>query len=233
MDLGGRHPYGLRVGNLKEGGLGMNDAAAGSHTHRINSVAELEALYGLPSGAAVAKEIDHLNGPYRAFVEKAPFVAIASAGAGGLDCTPRGDPAGFVRIVDDRTLMIPDRRGNNRLDTLRNIIETGRVGLLFLIPGVGETLRVNGRAHITTDPALCATFEMQRQVPKSVIVVEIDRVYFQCTKALVRSKLWDPASQIKRTELPSVGELVAATMEGANAAEYDRIYPERIKQTIY
>src|SRR5690606_21103610 len=133
-----------------------------------------------------------------------------------LDCTPRGDPAGFVRIVDDRTLLIPDRRGNNRIDTLRNIVETGRVGLLFLIPGVGETLRVNGRAHITTDPALCATFEMQRQVPKSLIVVEIEKVYFQCTKALVRSKLWDPASQIKRTELPSVGELVAATMRGAD-----------------
>lgn len=211
----------------------MNDAPVGTGTHRITSIAELEVLYGQPSGAAVAKEIDHLNGPYRAFVEKAPFVAIASAGTEGLDCTPRGDPAGFVRIVDDRTLLIPDRRGNNRIDTLRNIVETGRVGLLFLIPGVGETLRVNGRAHITTDPALCATFEMQRQVPKSLIVVEIEKVYFQCTKALVRSKLWDPASQIKRTELPSVGELVAATMKGADAAEYDRIYPERIKQTIY
>ncbi len=211
----------------------MNDAPSGMNSYRINSLAELEALYGQPSGAAVAKEIDHLNGPYRAFVEKAPFVAIASAGAEGLDCTPRGDPAGFVRIVDDRTLLIPDRRGNNRIDTLRNIVETGRVGLLFLIPGVGETLRVNGRAHITTDPALCATFEMQRQVPKSLIVVEIEKVYFQCTKALVRSKLWDPATQIKRSELPSVGELVAATMKGADADEYNRIYPERIKQTIY
>jgi PPOX class probable FMN-dependent enzyme len=212
----------------------MNDASQGIDTHRINSAAELEALYGLPSGAAVAKEIDRLNGPYRAFIEKAPFLALASAGAGGLDCTPRGDPAGsFVRIVDDRTLMIPDRRGNNRIDTLRNIIEDPRVGLLFLIPGVGETLRVNGRAYITTDPALCATFEMQRQMPKSIIVVQIDRVYFQCTKALVRSKLWDPAAQVPRTALPSVGELVAATMKDADADEYNRIYPERIKQTIY
>ncbi len=212
----------------------MNDAPVGIDTHRINSLAELEALYGQPSGAAVAKEIDHLNGPYRAFIEKAPFCAIASAGSEGLDCTPRGDPVGsFVRVVDERTLLIPDRRGNNRIDTLRNIVETGRIGLLFLIPGVGETLRINGRAHITTNPELCATFEMQRQVPKSLIVVEIDKVYFQCTKALVRSKLWDPASQIKRTELPSVGELVAATMKGADAAEYDRIYPERVKQTIY
>ena len=177
----------------------MNDAPVVTDTHRITSIAELEALYGKPAGAAVTKEIDHLNGPYRTFIEKAPFVAIASAGEGGLDCTPRGDPAGFVRIVDERTLLIPDRRGNNRIDTLRNIVETGRVGLLFLIPGVGETLRVNGRAHITTDPALCATFEMQRQIPKSLIVVEIDRVYFQCTKALVRSKLWDPASQVPRS----------------------------------
>ena len=212
----------------------MNDAPVATNSHRITSLAELEALYGAPSGAAVAKEIDHLNGPYRAFVEKAPFCAIASAGSEGLDCTPRGDPVGsFVRVVDERTLLIPDRRGNNRIDTLRNIVETGRIGLLFLIPGVGETLRVNGRAHITTDPALCATFEMQRQVPKSLIVVEIEKVYFQCTKALVRSKLWDPASQIKRSELPSVGELVAATMKGADADEYNRIYPERIKQTIY
>ena len=212
----------------------MNDANPTVDNHIITSIAELEALYGQPSGAAVAKEIDHLNGPYRAFVEKAPFVAIASAGSDGLDCTPRGDPVGqFIRIVDERTILIPDRRGNNRIDTLRNLIEDPRIGLLFLIPGVGETLRVNGRARLTTDPELCATFEMQRQVPKTIIIVHIDKVYFQCTKALVRSKLWDPASQIKRTELPSVGELVAATMKDADAAEYDRIYPERIKQTIY
>ncbi len=212
----------------------MNDANPTVDSHIITSIAELEALYGQPSGAAVAKEIDHLNGPYRAFVEKAPFVAIASAGSDGLDCTPRGDPVGqFIRIVDERTILIPDRRGNNRIDTLRNLIEDPRIGLLFLIPGVGETLRVNGRARLTTDPELCATFEMQRQVPKTIIIVHIDKVYFQCTKALVRSKLWDPASQIKRTELPSVGELVAATMKDADAAEYDRIYPERIKQTIY
>ncbi|MBN9260589.1 MAG: pyridoxamine 5'-phosphate oxidase family protein [Hyphomicrobium sp.] len=211
----------------------MNDAPVVTDTHRITSIAELEALYGKPAGAAVTKEIDHLNGPYRTFIEKAPFVAIASAGEGGLDCTPRGDPAGFVRIVDDRTLLIPDRRGNNRIDTLRNIVETGRVGLLFLIPGVGETLRVNGRAHITTDPALCATFEMQRQIPKSLIVVEIDRVYFQCTKALVRSKLWDPASQVPRASVPSAGQMVAATTEGFDGAAYDIAYPERIKQTIY
>lgn len=212
----------------------MNDTNPNVDGHTITSIAELEALYGHPSGAAVAKEIDHLNGPYRAFVEKAPFVAIASAGSGGLDCTPRGDPPGsFIRVLDDRTLLIPDRRGNNRIDTLRNLVEDPRIGLLFLIPGIGETLRINGRARITTDPALCATFEMQRQVPKSIIVVHIERVYFQCTKALVRSKLWDPASKLPRSALPSVGELVAATMQGADAAEYDRIYPERIKQTIY
>lgn len=212
----------------------MNDANPKFDGHTISSIAELEAVYGHPSGAAVAKEIDHLNGPYRAFVEKAPFVAIASAGSGGLDCTPRGDPVGsFIRVVDDRTILIPDRRGNNRIDTLRNLVEDPRIGLLFLIPGVGETLRINGRARITTDPALCATFEMQRQLPRSVIIVDIEKVYFQCTKALVRSKLWDPASQVPRSALPSVGELVAATMQGADADEYNRMYPERIKQTIY
>jgi PPOX class probable FMN-dependent enzyme len=212
----------------------MNDGMPNRDSHVISSLAELEALYGAPSGAAVAKEIDHLNAPYRKFVEMAPFVAIASAGSSGLDCTPRGDPVGsFIRVVDERTVLIPDRRGNNRIDTLRNIVEDPRVGLLFLIPGIGETLRINGRAHITTDPALCATFEMQRQVPRSVIVVKIDKVYFQCTKALVRSKLWDPASIQPRSALPSVGELVAATMQGADADEYNRMYPERIKQTIY
>jgi PPOX class probable FMN-dependent enzyme len=212
----------------------MNDANPKFDGHTITSIGELEAVYGHPSGAAVAKEIDHLNGPYRAFVEKAPFVAIASAGSGGLDCTPRGDPVGsFIRVVDDRTILIPDRRGNNRIDTLRNLVEDPRIGLLFLIPGVGETLRINGRARITTDPALCATFEMQRQLPRSVIIVDIEKVYFQCTKALVRSKLWDAASQVPRSALPSVGELVAATMQGADADEYNRMYPERIKQTIY
>ena len=213
----------------------MNDANPTIDSHIITSIAELEALYGAPSGAAVAKEIDHLNGPYREFVEKAPFVAIASAGSGGVDCTPRGDPVGqFVRVADDRTLLIPDRRGNNRIDTLRNLIEDPRIGLLFLIPGVGETLRINGRARITTDPELCASFEMQRQVPRSVIVVHIERVYFPCTKALIRSKLWDPASVVPRASVPSAGQMLQAIADsGIDGEAYDKAYPDRIKQTIY
>ena len=172
--------------------------------------------------------------PYRAFVEKAPFVAIASAGCGRprLHAARRSGRL-FIRVVDDRTVLIPDRRGNNRIDTLRNIVEDPRVGLLFLIPGVGETLRINGRAHITTDPALCATFEMQRQVPKSIIVVKIEKVYFQCTRRWCARSCGTPPRSQPRSALPSVGELVAATMQGADADEYNRMYPERIKQTIY
>jgi PPOX class probable FMN-dependent enzyme len=212
----------------------MNDGLPGIDSHTISSVAELEALYGLPSGAAVAKELNYISEPYRAFVEKAPFVIIASSGPGGLDCTPRGDPAGFVRVVNNRTVLIPDRRGNNRLDTLRNLVADPRIGLLFLIPGVGETLRINGRARITTDPALCATFEMQRQLPKSVIEVTTEQVYFQCPKALVRSKLWDPATQVPRSALPSAGQMLQAIADcGIDGETYDKAYPERLKQTIY
>ena len=201
--------------------------------HRVTTIEQLEAIFGQPAGGAVWKEIDHISPEYGKFIEAAPFFALASNGPEGIDCSPRGDDPGFVRVADEKTLMIPDRRGNNRIDSLRNIIHDPRVALLFLIPGCGETLRINGRAHITTDPEICATFEMHRQVPKSIIVVEIEKVYFQCTKALVRSKLWDPAAQVPRSALPSVGELVAATMKGADADEYNRIYPERIKQTIY
>ena len=200
----------------------------------VTSEKELRELMGTPSERAIKKESPFIDEPSRQFIAHSPFLLLATSdGQGRCDVSPKGDAPGFVRVLDEHHLVIPDRPGNKRLDGLRNLLINPHVGTIFLIPGREETLRVNGRAYITTDPALCATFEMQRQVPKSLIVVEIEKVYFQCTKALVRSKLWDPASQIKRTELPSVGELVAATMKGADAAEYDRIYPERIKQTIY
>ncbi len=141
----------------------------------ITSVDALEALYGAALPSSLAKEIDHLNAPYRAFVEAAPFVIIATSGPRGLDCSPRGDPPGFVRIADDRTVMIPDRRGNNRIDTLRNLVVDSRISLLFLIPGVGETLRINGHAEIVVDEALNASFAMQGKPPKSVIVVVVRR----------------------------------------------------------
>jgi PPOX class probable FMN-dependent enzyme len=159
---------------------------------------------------------------------------LASVGPEGLDGSPRGDAPGFVRVRDEKTLLVPDRRGNNRIDTLKNIVRDPRVSLLFLIPGIGETLRVNGRAAISADPALCESFTVQGKAPRSVLVITVDRVYFQCQKALVRSKLWEPASRIERSALPSTGTMIAALSQGTVDGEaFDRAYPERLRQTIY
>lgn len=201
-------------------------------THIVTSEAELEALYGLPSGAAVIKEIGHISDHYRAFIEASPFVVLATSGPEGLDCTPRGDPAGFVRVVDRQTVMLPDRRGNNRLDTLRNLVGDPRIALLFLIPGEGRTLRINGRAVIDTDPALCASFTMEGKAPRSVIVVTAERVYTQCPKALIRSRLWNPAAHADPA-LPSTGVMMQALQADFDAEAYERDYPQRLKETIY
>ena len=201
--------------------------------HRITTEEELEALYGEPVPGALVKELDHISDHYRAFVEAAPFVVVASAGPEGLDATPRGDPAPIVRIVDNKTVMLPDRRGNGRIDTLRNIVRDGRVALLFLIPGVGETLRINGRAELTTDPELCESFEMQGKVPQTVMIIRVESCYFQCPKALVRSKLWDPSTHVDRKSLPSNGEMIKGLMPDFDAETYDKNYPQRVKDTIY
>jgi hypothetical protein len=202
--------------------------------HLITDEASLTALYGASSPAALTKEVDYLHPHYRAMIAASPFVALATSGPGGLDVSPRGDPAGFVAIEDDRTLLIPDRRGNNRLDSLRNLIADPRIALLFLIPGIGETLRVNGRADISVDPALLARFPMQGKLPRSVIVVHVETVYFQCPKSLVRSELWNPSKHIDRTSLPSTGTILADISRGvAGGEQYDRDYPERLKATIY
>jgi PPOX class probable FMN-dependent enzyme len=202
--------------------------------HLVTTMEQLESMYGEVYPPARVKEIDHVNADYRAFIEKAPFFALASGGPDGLDCSPRGDPAGFVRVHDEKTLMIPDRRGNNRIDSLRNLIHDPRVALLFLIPGCSETIRVNGRAQICTDPELCKSFEMQGKAPRCVIVVAVERVYFQCAKAIVRSKLWDPATQVDRKTLPTSGTILAGITGGkVGGPEHDRAYPERLKATIY
>ena len=205
-----------------------------SHDHLIRDEATLNALYGEVSAGAIAKEIDYIHPHYRAMIEASPFVVLGTSGPGGLDCSPRGDPAGFVHVLDDKTLLIPDRRGNNRADSLRNIIHDPRVTLLFLIPGVGETLRVNGTAQISVDPALLERFPFRGTLPRSVIVVTADRVYFQCPKALVRSELWNPDKQIARNTLPSTGTIMADITAGKLGGErYDREYPERLRTTLY
>ncbi len=203
--------------------------------HLIRDEAGLNALYGEISPGALAKEIDYLHPHYRAMIEASPFMVLATSGPGGLDATPRGDPVGnFVQVADDRTLLIPDRRGNNRVDSLRNIVHDPRVGLLFLIPGVGETLRVNGRAVISTAPDLLARFPFRGTLPRSVIVVQVEQVYFQCPKAIVRSELWNPAKQISRKALPSTGTILADITAGTVGGEaYDLAYPERLRTTLY
>ncbi len=213
----------------------MQRSAAGiSRPQRVTSIEQLESIYGDPPATSLIKEIGHISDHYRAFIEKAPFVSVATCGPEGLDCSPKGDPPGFVRVVDEKTLMIPDRRGNNRIDGMRNLVRDPRISLLFLIPGVNETLRVNGRADIVVDPDLCASFAIKGKLPTSVLVVTVGRIYFQCQKALVRSRLWDVEAQIPRSALPSTGEILAALSEGDfDAAEYDRSYPERLKRTIY
>jgi uncharacterized protein len=200
----------------------------------IRDQAALDAIYGESPIGAIAKEIDYIHPHYRAMIEASPFVVIATSGPEGLDCSPRGDPAGFVYVLDDKTVLIPDRRGNNRIDSLRNILRDDRVALLFLIPGVGETLRINGRASISVAPELIGRFPYRGTLPRSVIIVRAENVYFQCPKALVRSELWNPEKHISRKSLPSTGTILADITAGKVGGEqYDREYPERLRTTIY
>lgn len=201
----------------------------------LHSVDELRHLYETPPAPnSLIKEIDHINAPYRAMIEAAPFFVLATSGPEGMDCSPRGDAPGFVRVHDERTLLIPDRRGNNRLDSLQNILHDPRVALLFLIPGCGETLRVNGTAAICTDAELARSFTVEGKSPRSVIVVSVERVYFQCPKAIVRSKLWDASRHVDRATLPTSGAITKAIVgDHYDAVKHDRDYPERLKATIY
>lgn len=209
-----------------------------SAENTISTIAELEALYTPVNPNALLKELDHITPEYAAFIEASPFMVMATAGEDGLDCSPRGDPAGFVRVLDRHTVAIPDRRGNNRIDSLRNIVRDDRIALLFLVPGVGETMRINGRARISTDQALRESFTMEGKAPQTVILVTAERVYPQCPKALVRSALWDPTRHRVRTELPTMGSMMKAAASAKreqdfDGAAYDAAYPERLKQTIY
>jgi PPOX class probable FMN-dependent enzyme len=202
--------------------------------HLLTTVEQLEAHYGRPQGPAVVKEIDHINANYRELIAASPFVAIATSGPDGLDCSPKGDPAGFVHVLDDRTLAIPDRPGNNRIDGFHNIVRDPRIALLFLIPGVGETLRVNGRAAISIDPDLLQRFAINGKLPRSVLLVHVETAFYHCAKAIVRSKLWDEASKVDRKSLPTTGAILAELSHGELGGEtYDRKLPELIKAGLY
>ncbi len=203
-------------------------------SHIVSRLADLEALYGQPAEASRVKETDRLVPEYRALIEAAPFAALATCGPEGMDCSPRGDGPGFVQVRDEKTLLLPDRRGNNRIDSLRNIVRDPRVALLFLIPGIGETLRVNGRAVISVDPALLESFAVDGKAPRSVLVITVEAVYFQCARAVMRSDLWNPARHVARDTLPSAGQILAALSDNCVGGEaYDKALPDRQRSTLY
>jgi len=209
--------------------------ATNGNDHLITTMEQLEAVYDTPVlPNSIVKETDRITTHYRTLIEAAPFFALATCGPDGLDCSPRGDPAGFVRVIDDKTLLIPDRAGNNRIDSMRNIVRDPRVALLFLIPGVTESMRVIGRAAISTDPDLLASFAMNGKLPRSVLVVTAERVFYQCSKALIRSKLWDPATRVDRKSLPSTGMILAELSDGRlGGEEHDRGQLERTMARLY
>ena len=200
----------------------------------IGTIEELEAIYGHPNDASTVKVADRVTPPYRILIEKSPFAALATAGPEGLDCSPRGDLPGFDRIHDDKTLMMPDRRGNNRIDSLRNIVRDPRIALLFLIPGSGNTLRVNGRAHLSRAADLLASFKVDGKAPRSVIVMTVEEIYFQCARAIVRAELWNPDKRVDPKTLPTPGQILAAMSDNTVGGEaYDREWPERARQTMW
>lgn len=203
--------------------------------HRITTIEALEALYQpAPVPASTVKVADHITPHYAALIEASPFVALATVGPEGLDCSPRGDRPGFVRIADPKTLMLPDRRGNNRLDSLRNIVRDPRVALLFLIPGSGTTFRVNGRAALSADPVLLDSFAIDGKPPRTVTIVTVEEAYFQCARAIVRSGLWKTESQVDPKTLPSPGAMLAEVTQGEVGGEaYDQAWPERAAKTLW
>ncbi len=202
--------------------------------HDVTNAQALEALYGVVGEAAIFKELDHIDANYRALIEASPFLTLATAGSTGLDCSPRGDPNGLVHIVDEKTLILPDRRGNNRIDSLRNLIENPQLAMLFLIPGLGETIRVNGRGRISIDPVLLQRYAVNGKEPKTVLVVTVDTVFFQCSRAVLRADIWNPAKYVERSTLPTAGKILAdASASRIDGATYDRELPERVRNTLY
>ena len=199
----------------------------------ITSIAELEAIYGDVSEASTIKVSDRLTPGYRRLIEASPVMALATSGPEGLDCSPRGDSGQVVTIRDDRTLVLPDRRGNNRIDSLRNIVRDARVAALFLIPGSNSTLRVNGTAEISVDPDLLESLAVEGKLPRSAIVITIGEVYFQCARALMRAQLWDHKSWPDAKAIPSPGSLMQEIKRDFDSRSYDRAWPERAKNSMW
>jgi uncharacterized protein len=200
----------------------------------IGTIEQLEAIYGVPNDVSTEKVARRITPPYRVLIEKSPFAALSTVGPEGLDCSPRGDLPGFIRIHDERTLLIPDRRGNNRIDSLRNVVRDPRIALMLLIPGSVNALRINGRAYVSADDGLRASFAIAGKAPGTVLVVTVDEIYFQCGRALIRAGLWEPGSQVAQADLPTPGEILASMTDGRLGGEdYDRAWPERARQSMW
>ncbi|MBI1772001.1 MAG: pyridoxamine 5'-phosphate oxidase family protein [Burkholderiales bacterium] len=202
--------------------------------HQITSNEQLEALFDTVGATSVKKEVPYIHPHYRAMIEASPFAVLATHGPDGLDASPRGDAPGFIVVEDEKTLLLPERRGNNRVDSLRNILFDPQVGLLFLIPGKGETLRVNGRATISVDPALLDRLAVDGKPPKCVLHIAVDTVYFQCARAITRSQLWQRARTDIASGIPSPGTILAAlTNAEVDGQKYDSELPARQRATLY
>lgn len=199
----------------------------------VTSVDQLNALYGEPGEASLVKVTNHLLPEYSAMIEASPFMALATVGPEGLDCSPRGDAGAVIHIEDERTLMLPDWRGNNRIDSLSNIVRDPRVALMFLIPGSNTTMRLNGRAVVRIDEAITQRFVMDGKHPRSVVVITIEEVYSQCARAVLRADLWNPEKFRDTSLLPTVGQMLASAKAGFDGAEYDREWPGRAVKTMW
>lgn len=200
----------------------------------ISSVEELASIYGQPGAPSLVKEIDYIADVYAQFIKLSPFVGLATVSQEGIDCSPRGDKPGFVHIVDQSTLIMPDRRGNNRIDSLRNIVRDPRTSFMFIIPGSSTVLRANGSAKVCVDPDLLASFEMEGKLPRSAIVLKVEKVYFQCARAIMRAGLWDEAAQVDPKTVPSPGKMLAALTNGEVGGQpYDDEWPERAHNSMW
>jgi len=200
----------------------------------IEQVEQLRESYGSPGERALKKQLSRLDKHCRDFIARSPFLVIASADPSGrCDASPKGDAPGFVQVIDDTTLLIPDRLGNNRTDTLANLVARPGIGLIFFVPGINETLRVNGRSRITTDPTLLEPLAVNDKVPRSAILVTAEEVYFHCGKALIRSDLWNPDKQVRRLDFPSLGRILADQIGGISVEESERYTAESYRTRLY
>jgi PPOX class probable FMN-dependent enzyme len=203
-------------------------------TQVIRDIDELTGLYAAPWERSLRKQLDHLDEYCRLFIAASPLVLVGTQHGNLADASPRGDSPGFVKVADDNTLLIPDRRGNNRLDSLRNLVQNPAIGLLFMVPGVNETFRVNGEAVLSRDPALTGQFVMQGNAPRTVIVVTVKEAYIQCSRALVRSDLWNPAKFARPGALPTMGTVMAKHTCGfVDAQAFDEEAKTRVPATLY